>query len=621
LFTPLRIHGVDPETGNPVLKSDRIQDNFDLLSSEIIRIDSKDQNQSASDTYNPQEVTGDLEVRVTQLESDVSDLQALSSEYIRKDGTVPFEGNQSMGGKALTDVDYISGKLDLHSILDFKLSAWGVERFIIDHLQSRLIGKLKLENYPNSALFSSIEMGDDGSLLLLNEFGVVKFDTNSNYQFFKNGSPIGFISDTGIQSVNSLTVKNEILSSGLYIDSFAAGSHLSLTSNGGGDLKLGVGSGPIDKGIIIRSSDRTVLLGDFSKLITKQDIEITNGGDLKVESALGGKVTITSSTLGEGSIAYNQTGINPGELSLLSDSGKFSFYDSTNNENILTLNDLWFSLIDRGFLVENGGIRLTSGLTQADIAIINKSGRMTLDIDTDEVSFGEMFLRRSLDDVWIESLTGLTLQVSADVNIRNRTLKVGDLVNNHYTEIDYLGRLKHYGDATVTDDLIGDVTRIKVVGVGINENTSENGVDFLTSANLSDYAYINYQVSHAWKLGSTLVPHIHFRQTSNAMPNFLIKWRWQRNGNSFSSGWNNLLCNTPVFSWIGSDMNRIATSAGITPPTGYGLSDIIQIQIFRDNSNASGLFSSADTHGDALVTGVDLHIEKDTLGSDTYFQK
>lgn len=193
--------------------------------------------------------------------------------------------------------------------------------------------------------------------------------------------------------------------------------------------------------------------------------------------------------------------------------------------------------------------------------------------------------------------------------------------NTDYVEINSSGNISLHGAATQFDDILGDITKLKVVGVGISENSAENGIDMLTSANLSDYVYANFQLSHRWKSGSTINPHIHFEQSENKIPNFLIRYRWQKNGGTKVTSWSGYKCNTAAFSYSSGTLNQIVHGTGITPSTS-NISDIIELRIFRDNGNNSGLFTGADTYStSAMITSVDIHFEADSIGSNTEYTK
>jgi len=198
---------------------------------------------------------------------------------------------------------------------------------------------------------------------------------------------------------------------------------------------------------------------------------------------------------------------------------------------------------------------------------------------------------------------------------------IGDGVN--YTEFASDGTLTQSGTATTFNDLQGSVLSLKQLGSGVSTNSTENTAEFTTEANLSDYLYDNYQLNHAWLLGSDLNLHIHWEQTSADTPNMLARYRWQKQGDAKTSTWTDHVIGTNAFTYPGSGtINQISHGDLITPPTGYGLSDVVQIRVLRDNSNASGLFAGADSYAGAWsISFIDIHIQTDALGSNTEFSK
>ncbi len=197
------------------------------------------------------------------------------------------------------------------------------------------------------------------------------------------------------------------------------------------------------------------------------------------------------------------------------------------------------------------------------------------------------------------------------------SLKAQEVKINNNLAIESDGTLRMDGIATVWDDMFGDITKVKVKGSGVSLNDVENTIDFTASANLDDYAIVVYQMSHKWKMGSTIYPHFHWVQESNSAPNFLIQYRWQKNGEAKTTAWTNYKCNTSnAFAYSSGSLNQITHGSGIVPPDGYGISDVIQIRILRDTGNTSAVFSSSDTYpGIVSISSVDCHYEIDTEGS------
>jgi hypothetical protein len=196
--------------------------------------------------------------------------------------------------------------------------------------------------------------------------------------------------------------------------------------------------------------------------------------------------------------------------------------------------------------------------------------------------------------------------------------KFGSATN--YLQIDASGNLTLVGTATVFDDEKGDVLSLRVEGPGVSANVTESTVDFVRSANLSDYIYTNVQMSHRWKIGSVVYPHIHYFQTVAGIPNFLLQYRWQKNGGAKTTAWTNYKCNTAAFTYTTGTIHQIAHDSGITPPAGSSLSDIIQFRIIRDVANSSGLFAGTDPDGSVVgIISFDVHTERDKLGSNSEY--
>lgn len=202
------------------------------------------------------------------------------------------------------------------------------------------------------------------------------------------------------------------------------------------------------------------------------------------------------------------------------------------------------------------------------------------------------------------------------------TAHIGDSTN--YSEFADDGTLTMYGTATTFDDVVGPAVSLRISGPGLSANVTESTLEYLTTADLSDYIYTNVQLPHKWKVGSVIYPHIHYPQIIAAQPNFLVQYRWQKLGGIKVTAWTSLKCNTPLFTYTPSTtLNQLVTTvAGITPPTGSGISDVVQFRVLRDNANASGVFAGADPIAAVVsLDSFDIHVETDTLGSRNEFAK
>ena len=158
----------------------------------------------------------------------------------------------------------------------------------------------------------------------------------------------------------------------------------------------------------------------------------------------------------------------------------------------------------------------------------------------------------------------------------------------------------------------------------INPNDAEASVTFDNDTNLTDYLYFSPQMPHKWKLGTVIYPHLHWWQTTTNQPNWLLQYRWQKNDGLKTTTWTYLPLDAEIFTWSTGTLNQISYNAtGITPPSGYSISDIIQFRLLRDVADTSGEWgSTAETSPvSADAVSFDYHYEIDSLGSRDEYTK
>ena len=198
--------------------------------------------------------------------------------------------------------------------------------------------------------------------------------------------------------------------------------------------------------------------------------------------------------------------------------------------------------------------------------------------------------------------------------------------------IDRLERQEKVVAGTYPDTYFDDL-QYQLVGQRLTSPSSHivystyyNYVNFQkTSDYPDDYLVMAIQMSHRWKTGTVVYPHIHWLQTAAAMPNWLINYAWQVQGAAENTTYTLQPHTANAYTWSSGNLNQITKFGSITPPEGAGLSDILMIYIFRDVANDSGEFAGAevdvDVQDDALASSFDIHFEIDSAGSDTEYVK
>ena len=132
---------------------------------------------------------------------------------------------------------------------------------------------------------------------------------------------------------------------------------------------------------------------------------------------------------------------------------------------------------------------------------------------------------------------------------------------------------------------------------------------------VNDQLQIIAQMSHSWVEGTTIYPHVHFKQTTSAQVNWSISYRVYNNGDDIGSlGFTTLAIDSPIFPWSTSytELAQIQGTADGIDMTGKKISSIIEIKLDR-------LSDSGPT--DVVMTDFDLHYQRNTLGSTEEFDK
>lgn len=216
----------------------------------------------------------------------------------------------------------------------------------------------------------------------------------------------------------------------------------------------------------------------------------------------------------------------------------------------------------------------------------------------------------------IDDSTGLDVKIYGGIKIGSGT---------NFVEIQTDGTIVLNGSSSVYDDALGAliVSKLDSPASAIQDNLDEAGLDFRTTCRYpDDHVVISSQLTHRWKAASVIHPHLHWEQTSASIPNWLIGVRWQIIGSAKTTAWTLSPTTGNAFTYVSGTLNQIATFAAITPPTGYNISDIIQVRLYRDYTNASGLFAGADPIATTVfASSFDSHVETDRLGSTTEYAR
>lgn len=203
----------------------------------------------------------------------------------------------------------------------------------------------------------------------------------------------------------------------------------------------------------------------------------------------------------------------------------------------------------------------------------------------------------------------------------------GDIAGGNYLDILFDGTPMLHGNATCYIDelqsLVGSAS-LESPAADFVRNPSECAIEAKKTARYpTDYVSMPLQLNHNWEPGTSIMPHLHWEQTTAATPHWLIGYRWQRQGQAKTTAWTNAKWTANAFTWSAGTLNQITEFGSIAPPVGYGdVSDIVEFRIYRDYTNVSGLFTGGDpVNASQLIINFDVHKRINSLGSREEYSK
>lgn len=165
------------------------------------------------------------------------------------------------------------------------------------------------------------------------------------------------------------------------------------------------------------------------------------------------------------------------------------------------------------------------------------------------------------------------------------------------------------GENTVWEDLRFPATQIRVNPATLLPNWDDTELGFLFDAGTTETLQIIAQMPHAWKLGSSIYPHVHWMPTTTGAGNVLwrMEYKWVSIGATTPGSWSTV----PLLDAAdGVSLKHQIAGFGAVSGAGQTLSSIISIKLSRVGGDGT------DTYGaDALLKEFDIHYEIDTMGS------
>lgn len=202
------------------------------------------------------------------------------------------------------------------------------------------------------------------------------------------------------------------------------------------------------------------------------------------------------------------------------------------------------------------------------------------------------------------------------------SLIVGDYNDGNYVLLNNNG-IRLYGAAIPWDDLEGALIGANLYSPAgrIDANYAQGTMDFQDNCIYpDDFVIISYQMRHRYQWESDMEPHLHYFQTVAAFPNWCIQTRVILNGGLVGAFSAPVKATQSVFTWSAGTLFQYLDFPEIAGQ--QNLSFALDVKLYRDTTNVTGLFSGADpVAGNVSSKFLDIHFKNDMLGSFLELQK
>lgn len=208
------------------------------------------------------------------------------------------------------------------------------------------------------------------------------------------------------------------------------------------------------------------------------------------------------------------------------------------------------------------------------------------------------------------------------VRVDNDKYMFGNVPAGNYTAFNSDGTMTNHGDATTFDDLLPNAVLTASTGPNAPSLTAFNGnlkaYEFLgTGATLKEIQ-VAWQTSHKITPDSSVLPHLHLHIPDNASGGtikFYLEYEFA------SIGQTGAISTTTISGTVTRAANAgIANNAILAFPEvagiGKSISSMFTCRIYRDPADAADTFAAS-----VWLKGADLHINQNTLGSNTEYIK
>jgi hypothetical protein len=166
------------------------------------------------------------------------------------------------------------------------------------------------------------------------------------------------------------------------------------------------------------------------------------------------------------------------------------------------------------------------------------------------------------------------------------------------------------GAGTYWDDLMFPSHSLKSVGTAAKPDYDVVGQTLDFPEDTTEAIGFAVQMPHDWKEGSTIWPHVHWLRESADSVDWTFRYKWFNIGAALPATWTQKKLSHNTQTWTSGtihEMSRVVDAVGISG-SGKTISSMLVIKFYRNSDPYTG---------DAKLLELDIHYEKDGLGSRT----
>lgn len=156
------------------------------------------------------------------------------------------------------------------------------------------------------------------------------------------------------------------------------------------------------------------------------------------------------------------------------------------------------------------------------------------------------------------------------------------------------------------DDLFVPLTTTRL-GSNSKPDFDFTNIGYLFPQNdATEILYFIIQMPHRWKEGSTVYPHVHWRQAANQQVTFKLDYKWYNIGEAPAANYTTYTMATNAVAYSSGTIGQLTKGTDGIAGTGKTLSSIIICKLYRQDNVYTG---------DALTDQFDIHYQIDSFGS------